>query len=109
MADRLLSKTTNIPDDTGAVCMDGVSGDSQTVLSISVCNTSTSVDNTIDILHTAHGGGSGVYIYLNQSLPAAATFIHNDKIVVDDTNEIWVIADGSADLDVIVTYLQQDD
>ena len=104
MADRLLSKTTNITNDTGAVCMDGVSGDSQTV-----CNTSTSVNNTIDILHTAAGGSSGVYIYLNQSLPAAATFIHNDKIVVDDTNEIWVIADGSADLDVIVSYLQQDD
>ena len=109
MADRLLVKKTTITNTTGAVCMDGVAGDAQTVISISICNTSTSVDNTFDIVHTVNGGGTAFFIYLNQSLPAASTFIHNDKIVVDDTDEIWVKADGSADLDVIVSYLQQDD
>ena len=109
MADRLLVKKTTITNTTGAVCMDGVAGDAQTVISISICNTSTSVNNTFDIVHTTAGGSSPIFIYLDQSLPAASTFIHNDKIVVDDTDEIWVKADGSADLDVIVSYLQQDD
>jgi len=109
MADRLMVTKTNITDATGAVCMDGVSGDSQTVLSISICNTHASNDETFDVLHTAAGGGSGVYIYVGQSLPAKSTFIHSDKIVVDDTDEIWVKAGGTADIDVIVSYLQQDD
>ena len=43
-----------------------------------------------------------------QSLPANSTFEHTSKIVVDDTDEIWVKAGGSADIDVIVSYLQQD-
>ena len=55
------------------------------------------------MLHTASGGGSGYYIYHTQSLPAKSTFIHSDKIVVDDTDEIWVKAGGSADIDVVVT------
>ena len=109
MADRLLVKKTNITDATGAVCMDGVSGDSQTVISISICNTHATNDETFDVEHTAAGGGSGVYIYKGQSLPGGATFIHSDKIVVDDTDEIWVKAGGSADIAVIVSYLQQDD
>ena len=108
MADRLLVKKTNITDATGAVCMDGVSGDSQTVLSVSICETG-NADETFDVLHTAAGGGSGVYLYITQSLPAKSTFIHSDKIVVDDTNQIWVKAGASADIDVVVTYLQQDD
>ncbi len=108
MADRLLVKKTNITDATGAVCMDGVSGDSQTVISISICETAGN-DETFDVLHTTAGGSSGVYIYKSQSLPGNATFVHSDKIVVDDTDEIWVKAGGSADIDVIVSYLQQDD
>ena len=108
MADRLLVNKTNITDATGAVCMDGVSGDSQTVISISICETAGN-DETFDVLHTAAGGSSGVYIYKGQSLPGNATFVHSDKIVVDDTDEIWVKAGGAADIDVIVSYLQQDD
>ena len=110
MADRLLVKKTNITDATGAVCMDGVSGDSQTVISISICNTHASNDETFDIVHTVAGGpGTQFYIYKAQSLPANATFVHSDKIVVDDTDEIWVKAGGTASIDVIVSYLQQDD
>ena len=108
MADRLLVQKTNITDATGATCMTGVSGDSQTVLSVSICETG-NADETFSLLHTASGGGTEFYIYIDQSLPAKSTFIHNDKIVVDDTDEIWVKAGGSANLDVIVSYLQQDD
>ena len=109
MADRLKVQKTTITNVAGATCMTGVSGDSQTVLSISICNTSAN-DETFHMLHTASGGGSGYYIYPTQSLPAKSTFIHNDKIVVDDTDQIWVqCVDDSGDLDVVVTYLQQDD
>ena len=109
MTDRLLVKKTNITNTTGAVCMDGVSGDSQTVISISLCEIA-GADETFDIVHTVAGGpGTQFYIYKAQSLPANATFVHSDKIVVDDTDEIWGKAGGTASIDVIVSYLQQDD
>jgi len=109
MADRLLVQKTTITNLAGATCMTGATGDSQTVISISICNTSAN-DEEFHMLHTAAGGSSGYYIYHTQSLPAKSTFIHNDKIVVDDTNQIWVqCVDNSGDLDVIVSYLQQDD
>ena len=108
MADRLLVQKTTITDLTGATCMTGLSGDSQTVLSVSICETA-GADETFSLFHAVSGGGSPFYIYLDQSLPAKSTFIHSDKIVVDDTDEIWVKAGGAANIDVIVSYLQQDD
>ena len=109
MADRLLTKRTLIQNTTGAVVMDGVAGDSQTVLSVSICEIS-DVAELFDLWVGASGGGSAFYIYKNQSIPANSTFVHNDKIVIDDTDELWCkVSTGTGNLDVIVSYLQQDD
>jgi hypothetical protein len=109
MADRLLTKRTLIQNATGAVVMDGVSGDSQTVLSVSICEISAAAE-LFDLWVGAAGGGSPFYIYKNQSIPANATFVHNDKIVIDDDDELWCkISTGTGNIDVIVSYLQQDD
>jgi len=109
MADRLLAKTTNITNTTGAVVMDGVSGDSQTVISVSICEIAAAAE-LFDLWVSVSGGGTPFYIYKNQSIPANATFVHNDKIVIDDTNELWCkVSTGSGSLDVVVSYLQQDD
>ena len=48
-------------------------------------------------------------VYKGQSIPANATFIHSDKIVIDDTDELWCSMTGTGSLDVICSYLQQDD
>jgi hypothetical protein len=108
MADVLKVQKTNVIDTDGEIVLLGVSGDSQTVLSVSICETANAAE-TFSLLSCVAGGGSPFYIYLDQSLPAKATFIHSDKIVVDDTDQLWVKAGGTANLDVIVTYLQQDD
>ena len=109
MADRLLTKRTNITDGTGAVVMDGVGSDSQTVLSVSICEIAAAAE-LFDLWVGASGGGSPFYIYKNQAIPANATFLHNEKIVIDDTDELWCsVASGTGSLDVIVSYLQQDD
>jgi len=111
MADVLKVQKTNVTDIAGEIVMLGVSGDSQTVLSVSICETGNAAE-TFSLVHTVSGGISGAhsYIYLDQLLPAKSTFIHSDKIVVDDTDQLWVKAgDDSANLDVVVTYLQQDD
>ena len=108
MADVLKVQKTNVVDADGEIVLLGVSADSQTVLSISICETG-NADETFSLLHTAAGGGTEFYIYIDQSLPAKSTFIHSDKIVVDDTDQLMVLAGGACDIDVIVTYLQQDD
>ena len=109
MADRLLTKRTLIQNTTGAVVMDGVSGDSQTVLSVSICEISAAAE-LFDLWVGVAGGGSPFYIYKNQSISANATFVHNDKIVIDDDDELWCkISTGTGNIDVIVSYLQQDD
>jgi hypothetical protein len=109
MADVLKVQKTNVTDIAGEIVMLGVTNDSQTVLSISICETG-NADETFSLIHAVSGGGSPFYIYIDQSLPAKSTFIHSDKIVVDDTDQLWVKAgDDSANLDVIVTFLAQDD
>tara|TARA_R110000787_G_scaffold275235_1_gene383704 strand:+ start:731 stop:1066 length:336 start_codon:yes stop_codon:yes gene_type:complete len=111
MADVLKVQKTNVTDIAGEIVMLGVSGDSQTVLSVSICETGNAAE-TFSLVHTVSGGISGdhSYIYLDQLLPAKSTFIHSDKIVVDDTDQLWVLAgDDSANLDVVVTFLAQDD
>jgi hypothetical protein len=108
MADTLKVQKTNVVDTDGEIVLLGVSGDSQTVLSISICETGNAAE-TFTLQHTAAGGGTEFYIYIDQPLPAKSTFIHNDKIVVDDTDQLWVKSGGAANLDVIVTFLSQDD
>ena len=51
-----------------------------TVLSISICNVSSSVDNTFSLwIDDVDNSGTNYYIYRLQSLPAQSTFLHNDK------------------------------
>ena len=92
-----------------------------TVLSISICNTSDTVDNQFSLWINDTEGGQGLvagsassananfYIYHKQSLPALSTFVHNDKIIVADQDELALIpqTDSSA-LHICVSYLQQD-
>ena len=108
MADRLLAQKTTVTDAAGEIVLTGVSGDSQTVLSISICETA-GADETFSLQHTAAGGGSAINIYKDQSLPAKSTFIHGDKIVVDDTDQLLVTMGGACTVHVVVSYLQQDD
>ena len=106
MADRLLIKKTNITNTTGAVCMDGVSGDSQTVISITICEIA-GADETFDVVHTVDGGSSPIFIYKTQTLPANATFVHNDKMVLTAGQKLGITA-SSGNTDVLVSYLDQE-
>jgi len=108
MADRLLQTRILVHDSTGEVIMNGVSGDSQTVISVSICEIAAAAE-VFNLWVGVAGGGSPIYIYKAQDIAANATFIHNDKIVIDDTDELWCSMVGTGSLDVICSYLQQDD
>jgi hypothetical protein len=108
MADLLKVAHTNISDSTGGAVIDGSSSTTYTILSISICEIAGN-DETFSIFRTDGGSSSGKrYIYFEQSIPGKATFIHNDKVVLEASDEIWVTApSGSASLDVVISYLEQ--
>ena len=114
MADVLKRSKNTITDADGAVLLDGASGYTYTIIAITLCNTHASNDETFSIAIADHGSSGGSltnpdYIYDTQSLPAHATFEHTSKIVLEGTDELWVMSpSASATIDVVVSYLQQD-
>jgi len=79
-----------------------------TILSISICNTETDDAATFHLYVDTDGSGADAYIYHTQPLPASATFIHNDKTVLAAGLKLGFVATASQDIDVVVTYLEQD-
>ena len=108
MADRLLVNKQLFSGNTGGDILSGQSGDSQTVISILICETA-GVDETFTLDHCLSNGGTPITIYKDQSLPAKSTFEHTSKIVVDDTDVLKITFGSTATVAVVCSYLQQDD
>ena len=86
--------------------IDGASGKTNVVLSISICETAGNAE-TFDLYVDDGDGGTDHYIYKTQALGANETFVHNDKIVLEATDMLGFITASSADVDVVVSYLEQ--
>jgi len=87
-----------------------VASTTRTVLSISVCNQSTSVDIGFDIGYLVNDTQPHLYIYRHQSVPATGTFIHNSKLVVASGDNLQFRTPShvsSTDLGMVVSYLEQ--
>ena len=114
MADTLNAKFATSNGTAEIKLIDGAGSDIvYTVLSISLCNTHASTDHTFDLFvddvnGTYGSSGDHFYIYQTQSLPALSTFVHSDKIILADDDELVFTLDASGtDVDVSVSYLQQ--
>ena len=83
-----------------------------TVISLSLCNT-VSTDRTFDMYikdpNNNHGAGAHTlfYIYQDESLPGLATFIHNDKIVMQQDEELGIVLNAGTDTNIHCSYLEQ--
>ena len=78
-----------------------------TVLSVSLCNTHATNDETFS-MSVKDGDSTEYFIYAIQSLPGGSTFIHNDKIILMTGDTLNVVSpSASADIDVVVSYLEQ--
>ena len=86
--------------------IDGASGHTYTILSITICETAGAAE-TFDLYTMDDGGGTDNYIYKSQALGANATFEHTTKFVIEGTDELGFITGGSANVDVQVSYLDQ--
>jgi hypothetical protein len=86
--------------------IDGASGKSYVILSITICETAGNAE-TFDLYIDDDDGGTDHYIYKAQPLAANATFEHTSKLVIEGTDELGFLTGGSANVDVTVTYLDQ--
>ena len=85
--------------------IDGGSGKTYVVLSISICETAGAAE-TFDLYVDDDDGGTDHYIYKSQAIGANETFEHTTKFVIEATDMLGMIA-SSGDLDVVVSYLDQ--
>ena len=86
--------------------IDGASGHTYVVLSITICETAGNAE-TFDLYIDDDDGGTDHYIYKAQPLAANATFEHTSKLVLNAGDMLGFITGGSADVDVVVNYLEQ--
>jgi hypothetical protein len=111
MADTLKNIRVMHDAQAGTAVLDGAASHIYTILSVSICNSHASNAEIFSMFVTTGGKANPVYIYKLQPLPAQATFVHNDKIVLNASDELWV--DYASDLDdtlgvhVVVSYLDQ--
>ena len=116
MAETLKSNFEVSNGTTEVKILDGAgSGIVYTILSISICNTRSGDDETVDLFiddvnGTYGSSGDHFYLYMTQSLPALSTFVHNDKLVLTDDDELVFVMDDNTngtDVDIAITYLEQ--
>ena len=107
MASELLKVAyANAASNSEVKLIDGASGHTYTILSISICETAGAAE-TFDLYTMDDGGSTDNYIYKTQALGANATFEHTTKFVIEGTDELGFITGGSANVDVQVSYLDQ--
>ena len=111
MADLLRTTRIEHTAAAGTAVLDGASSTTYTVLSVSICNTHATNDEIFSMFCTTANKGTPIYIYKSQSLPAKSTFVHNDKIVLLASEELWIEyasdVDNTDGVHVIVSYLEQ--
>ena len=89
-----------------SVLINGVSGHTYTILSILICETAGAAE-TFDLYIDDDGGGTDYEIYSDQALAANSTFEHTSKFVMEGTDHLCAATGSSADVDVVVSYLDQ--
>ena len=86
--------------------IDGASGHTYTVLSITICETAGAAE-TFDLYVDDGDGGTDHYIYKTQALGANETFEHTGRIILEGTDHLCAATGSSAAVDVVVSYLDQ--
>ena len=89
-----------------SVLLNGVNGHTYTILSITLCEEAGAAE-TFDLYIDDGGGGTDYYIYKAQALGANQTFEHTGRIVLVDEDHLCAATASSANVDVVVSYLDQ--
>ena len=107
MASELLKVAyANAASNSEVKLIDGASGHTYTILSISICETAGAAE-TFDLYTMDNGGGTDNYIYKSQALGANATFEHTSKFVMEAADHLSILTASASDIDVVISYLDQ--
>ena len=82
------------------------SGHTYTILNISICETAGAAE-TFDLYIRDDAGGRMSEVYSDQALAANATFEHTTRIVLEATDVLSAQTGSSANVDVVISYLDQ--
>jgi len=107
MASELLkvSHTAGVSN-SESVLINGVSGHTYTILSIVATETAGAAE-TLDLYIDDDGGGTDYELLSDQAIGANETFIFNDKFVIEGTDHLCAAAASAANIDIVVSYLDQ--
>jgi hypothetical protein len=106
MASEILSVTHSVVSNSEIVLINGVSGHTYTILSITFCETAGAAE-TFDLFIDDGGGGTDYEIYSDQAIGANETFEHTGRLVIVDEDHLVAKCASSAAVDVVVSYLDQ--
>jgi len=106
MASELLKVSHSVVTDSEVVLINGASGHTYTILSVSMCETAGNAE-TIDLFIQDDGGADDYEILSDQAIGANETFVFNDKFVIEGTDHLTAKCASAAAVDVVVSYLDQ--
>ena len=89
-----------------SVLINGVSGHTYTILSILITETAGAAE-TVDLYIDDGGGGTDYEILSDQAIGANETFEFTSKLVLVDLDHLCAATASSANVDIVVSYLDQ--
>ena len=107
MASELLkvSHTAGVTN-SESVLINGVAGHAYTILSILATETAGAAE-TLDLYIDDDGGGTDYELLSDQAIGANETFELTTKFVIEGTDHLCAITASGADIDIVVSYLDQ--
>lgn len=89
-----------------SVLLNGVNGHTYVILSIIITETAGAAE-TVDLYIDDGGGGTDYELLSDEAVGANETFVFNDRIVIKDEDHLCAATASSANVDIVVSYLDQ--
>ena len=106
MASEVLSVAHAVVTNTENVLINGVNGHTYTILSILATETAGAAE-TLDLYIDDDGGGTDYELLSDQAIGANETFELTTKFVIEDEDHLCAATASSANVDIVVSYLDQ--
>jgi len=106
MASELLKVAHQIVTNSEMVLINGVSGHTYTVLSITFCETAGAAE-TLDLFIQDDGGATDYEILSDQAIGANETFEYTSRIIIEGTDHLTAKTASAAAVHAVVSYLDQ--
>tara|TARA_Y100000034_G_C6814937_1_gene366541 strand:+ start:124 stop:477 length:354 start_codon:yes stop_codon:yes gene_type:complete len=97
-----------VTDTTDTKIIDGVANHIYSVISIVITETAGNAETFGLFLDPSAAGTDYEIISLATALGADETFVFNDRLVLSGTDELNFKAGDTCDIDIVITYIDQD-